>query len=191
MSKLVKGFKGLREFLGVDHIDDEHDDLEHEMDEFEEKAEKPQDKKNKKSKKEKEMDELEELEFSTPMQGAKTAKTQNSQAVQEPVQAEENGEDCQTIFIDPKDFSECKKIAKYIKNDQMVTLNLEYLEPAKAQRMMDFLMGAMLVTGAKFIQISSKVYTSVPKSVKVHYAGKKDMNGRIYSMEKDGEQEQY
>ncbi|MGL4402841.1 MAG: cell division protein SepF [Fusobacteriaceae bacterium] len=93
---------------------------------------------------------------------------------------EEDLENCQTIFVDPKNFSDCKKIANYIKNDRMVTLNLEYLDSETAQRMMDFLMGAMLIKGASFIEISKKVYTSVPKSVKVHYDGKKNINDRLY-----------
>ena len=87
----------------------------------------------------------------------------------------------QTIFIDPKSFNDCRKIAKYIKNDKMVTLNLEYLDSETAQRMMDFLMGAMLVKGASFIEINKKVYTAVPNNVKVHYDGKKNLNDKIYS----------
>ncbi|MGL5123937.1 MAG: cell division protein SepF [Fusobacteriaceae bacterium] len=93
---------------------------------------------------------------------------------------QENFENCQTIFIDPKSFGDCKKIANYIKQDRMVTLNLEYLDLETAQRMLDFLMGAMLVKGASFIEISKKVYTSVPKSVKVHYDGKKTINNKTY-----------
>lgn len=93
---------------------------------------------------------------------------------------DEDIENCQTIFVDPKNFTDCKKIANYIKSDRMVTLNLEYLDSETAQRMMDFLMGAMLIKGASFIEISKKVYTSVPKSVKVHYDGKKNINDKVY-----------
>lgn len=84
----------------------------------------------------------------------------------------------QTIFVDPKTFADCKKIATYIKNDKMVTLNLEYLDLPTAQRLMDFLAGAMCIKGASFIEISKKVYTAVPKSMKVYYEGKKDSRGR-------------
>lgn len=93
---------------------------------------------------------------------------------------QEKAENCQTIFIDPKSFGDCKKIANYIKEDRMVTLNLEYLDLETAQRMLDFLMGAMLIKEASFIEISKKVYTSVPKSIKVHYDGKKTINNRTY-----------
>lgn len=84
----------------------------------------------------------------------------------------------QTIFVDPKTFSDCKKIAAYIKSDKMVTLNLEYLDLPTAQRLMDFLAGAMSIKGASFIEISKKVYTAVPKSMKVYYEGRKDTKGR-------------
>lgn len=88
------------------------------------------------------------------------------------------GGTCQTIFVDPKTFADCKKIATYIKNDKMVTLNLEYLDTATAQRLMDFLAGAMSIKGATFTEITKKVYTAVPKSMKVYYEGKKDSRGR-------------
>ena len=88
------------------------------------------------------------------------------------------GGNYQTIFVDPKTFADCKKIATYIKNDKMVTLNLEYLDLPTAQRLMDFLAGAMSIKGSSFIEISKKVYTAVPKSMKVYYEGKKDSRGR-------------
>lgn len=94
---------------------------------------------------------------------------------------DEESSSYQTIFIDPKSFNDCKKIANYIKNDKMVTLNLEYLNSETAQRMMDFLMGVMLVKGASFIEISKKVYTAVPGNIKVHYEGKKNLNEKMYS----------
>ena len=88
------------------------------------------------------------------------------------------GGNYQTIFVDPKTFADCKKIATCIKSDKMVTLNLEYLDLPTAQRLMDFLAGAMSIKGASFIEISKKVYTAVPKSMKVYYEGKKDSKGR-------------
>ena len=71
-----------------------------------------------------------------------------------------------------------KESTPYIKSDKMVTLNLEYLDLPTAQRLMDFLAGAMSIKGASFIEISKKVYTAVPKSMKVYYEGKKDSKGR-------------
>ena len=49
----------------------------------------------------------------------------------------------QSVIIDPKKFEDCKKIANYIKDDKTVTLNLEHLDNETAQRIIDFLSGAM------------------------------------------------
>lgn len=91
-----------------------------------------------------------------------------------------NGSNCQTIFLDPKTFSDCRKIVDYIRADKMVTLNLEYLDEDTAIRLMNFLSGAMTVKEANYLVISKKVYTIVPKSMKVYYEDKKTMNPRIF-----------
>ncbi|WP_294727962.1 cell division protein SepF, partial [uncultured Fusobacterium sp.] len=46
-------------------------------------------------------------------------------------------EDYSTIFIDPKQFEDCKKIATYIEKEKMITINLENIGPNVAQRIMD------------------------------------------------------
>ena len=69
----------------------------------------------------------------------------------------------QSVIIDPKKFEDCKKIANYIKDDKTVTLNLEHLDNETAQRIIDFLSGAMSIKEAKLIEISKNVYVSVPK----------------------------
>ena len=38
-------------------------------------------------------------------------------------------EDYSTIFIDPKQFEDCKKIATYIEKEKMITINLENIGP--------------------------------------------------------------
>ncbi|MGL4308662.1 cell division protein SepF [Cetobacterium sp. SF1] len=93
---------------------------------------------------------------------------------------EESKGQYQTVFVDPRSFSDCKKIANYIKNDKMVTLNLEYLDNKEAQRMMDFLSGAMSIKEAKFVEISKKVYTSIPKAMKFHYEGRNELKQRSF-----------
>ncbi|MGY0393803.1 cell division protein SepF [Fusobacterium sp.] len=91
-----------------------------------------------------------------------------------------SGSNCQTIFLDPKAFSDCRKIVDYIRADKMVTLNLEYLDEDTAIRLMNFLSGAMTVKESNYLVISKKVYTIVPKSMKVYYEDKKTMNPRIF-----------
>lgn len=159
---MKKFFKGVKEFIGAgdEYEESEFDELEIERNPNIEPPKKVDVSQEKKA----------ELKVDTVI-----TNNYEEQKIQE-----EDLENCQTIFVDPKNFSDCKKIANYIKNDRMVTLNLEYLDSETAQRMMDFLMGAMLIKGASFIEISKKVYTSVPKSVKVHYDGKKNINDRMY-----------
>ena len=68
-------------------------------------------------------------------------------------------EDYSTIFIDPKQFEDCKKIATYIEKEKMITINLENIGPNVAQRIMDFLAGAMEIKNASFAQIAKHVYS--------------------------------
>ena len=75
----------------------------------------------------------------------------------------------QSVIIDPKKFEDCKKIANYIKDDKTVTLNLEHLDNETAQRIIDFLSGAMSIKEAKLIEISKNVYVSVPKNINVFF----------------------
>lgn len=86
----------------------------------------------------------------------------------------------QSIIIKPEKFEDCKKIANYIKNDKTVTLNLENLDEKKAQRIIDFLSGAMSIKEAKFIEISKFVYTSVPKNINVYIDAKNDAKDSFY-----------
>lgn len=78
----------------------------------------------------------------------------------------ENKGDYQTVFVNPEKFEECKKIANYINEGKIVTLNLEGLSKEMAQRMIDFLAGAMEVKKARFVPVSKNVYVSVPNGVK-------------------------
>lgn len=96
------------------------------------------------------------------------------------LETEMGGTSYQTIFLDPKTYSDCKKIVDYIRADKMVTLNLEYLDEQTAVRLMNFLSGAMTVKDANYLMISKKVYTVVPKSMKVYYEDKKIISPKIF-----------
>ena len=90
---------------------------------------------------------------------------------------DENISDYQTIFVSPTSFEECKKIANYINKEKIVTVNLESLSNESAQRMLDFLSGAMEVKKARFITVSKKVYVSVPDGIKSYV---EDENNEIF-----------
>ena len=89
----------------------------------------------------------------------------------------ENTSDYQTIFVSPTSFEECKKIANYINIEKIVTVNFENLSNDSAQRMLDFLSGAMEVKKARFITVSKKVYVSIPDGIKSYV---EDENNEIF-----------
>lgn len=78
----------------------------------------------------------------------------------------------QTVFVEPKNYGECKKIANYIKENKTVTVNLENVDGGIAQRILDFLSGASSIKGANFIPVSKRVYVVVPESVEIVFDGK-------------------
>lgn len=97
---------------------------------------------------------------------------------------EEDGSSYSTVFIDPKQFEDCKKIAKYINMEKMITINLESVSPNIAQRIMDFLAGAMEIKNASFAQIAKNVYTIVPENMKVYYEGPKKREKKLIDLER-------
>lgn len=104
---------------------------------------------------------------------------------QEIVSHKDENTSCQTIFVNIKSFSECKKIANYIKEDKVVTLNLENVNNKEAQRILDFLSGAISIKEAKWVPISSKVFTSVPKNIQFVYDGKDVKDNALLNIEQD------
>lgn len=83
----------------------------------------------------------------------------------------------QSVFVEPKNYSECKKIANYIKENKTVTVNLENVESGIAQRILDFLSGASSIKGANFIDVSKRVYVIVPGEVEVVFDGRISSSG--------------
>lgn len=89
----------------------------------------------------------------------------------------------QSVIVDLKKYEDCKKIAQYIKKDKVVTLNLEYLDKDTAQRIVDFLSGAMCIKEARLIDISANVYVSVPKNINVFFdRGKKINKNNLFNL---------
>lgn len=82
------------------------------------------------------------------------------------------------VIRKPREFDDCKTIALDIKANKMVTINIEELDSATAQNLMDFLAGAMSITGAKFVPINKTVYTIVPAGLNI------DNDGRTVDNEK-------
>lgn len=78
----------------------------------------------------------------------------------------------QTIFINPKSYSESKKIANYIKLDKTVMVNLENLDSGIAQRILDFVLGAAAIKRGKVVPVGKRIYSIVPNRIEVVLDGK-------------------
>lgn len=154
-------FKDVKELVGINSIDDEIDEIDEYDGEAEEEA-------------------VEEVKKAPK-------KSFFSKKVKEELPEEENFEEddsYSTVFIDPKQFEDCKKIAKYIDQEKMITINLENVSPNVAQRIMDFLAGAMEIKNASFAQIAKNVYTIVPENMKVYYEGPKKREKKLIDLER-------
>lgn len=154
-------FKDVKELVGINSIDDEIDEIEEYEEEYEEEA-------------------AEEIKKAPK-------KSLFSKKVKEELPEEDNFEkdnNYSTVFIDPKQFEDCKKIAKYIDQEKMITINLESVSPNVAQRIMDFLAGAMEIKNASFAQIAKNVYTIVPENMKVYYEGPKKKEKKLIDLER-------
>lgn len=166
----VKGISSeVKELFGIDSVETDYDEQDTGIIDFT-TTEEPQE------------------EVKPKKQKAFFGKAKPSQAAKEIFSNDEDNamlNNCQTVFVDPKSFEEAKKIANYIVKDKMITINLESLDTKVAQRLMDFLAGAMKIKEASFVPISKKVYTIVPKSMKVYYEGKKDRKKSILEFERE------
>ena len=147
---IFKNFKQVLGFEGVEQTDELEDEI---LVETEEKLKENGDE-----------------DLSIPISSTNTIK-------KEVYQSSENISDYQTIFVSPTSFEECKKIANYINKKKIVTINLEGISNEEAQRLLDFLSGAMEVKKARFITVSKKVYVSVPDGIKSYV---EDGNNEIF-----------
>lgn len=155
-------FKDVKELVGINSVDDEIDENEDLEDEYEEEV-------------------IEEVK-KAPKRSIFGKKPKEEELPEENDIEQDNN--YSTVFIDPKQFEDCKKIAKYINLEKMITINLESVSPNIAQRILDFLAGAMEVKNASFAQIAKNVYTIVPENMKVYYEGPRKKEKKLIYLER-------
>lgn len=117
--------------------------------------------------------EKEELKTEFIVHGNQEPKEENQEEVEgnEILNQEEISEN-QTIFVEPTTFEECKKIANYIKNDRIVMMNLENIDSASAQRIIDFVSGALNIKNGEIVKVSKRIYTAIPNGMSIIFDGK-------------------
>ncbi len=78
------------------------------------------------------------------------------------------------IIRQPSTFNDSQEICDLLKQDRAVIINLEKVEPELAQKMMDFISGAIYALDAKIHQISGCIFCISPEKV--------DISGDYFAM---------
>lgn len=69
--------------------------------------------------------------------------------------------------FNPKDFTECEKIAAVLKRRKSCLINIHKLSNDSAQRLLDYLAGATYALNGKIKQVSDDVFLLTPKHLVV------------------------
>jgi len=78
------------------------------------------------------------------------------------------------IIRQPSSFDDSQEICDLLKQERAIIVNLEKVEPALAQKMMDFISGAIYALDAKIHQISGAIFCISPAKV--------DISGDYFTM---------
>lgn len=78
------------------------------------------------------------------------------------------------IIRQPSSFDDSQEICDLLKQDRAIILNLEKVDPVLAQKMMDFISGAIYALDAKIHQISGYIFCISPSKV--------DISGDYFAM---------
>lgn len=78
------------------------------------------------------------------------------------------------IIRQPSSFDDSQEICDLLKQDRAIIVNLEKVEPELAQKMMDFISGAIYALDAKIHQISGAIFCISPAKV--------DISGDYFNM---------
>ena len=78
------------------------------------------------------------------------------------------------IIRQPSSFNDSQEICDLLKQERAIIINLEKVEPELAQKMMDFISGAIYALDAKIHQISGAIFCISPEKV--------DISGDYFAM---------
>ena len=69
--------------------------------------------------------------------------------------------------VTPRKFSEIENVVKKINRKEAVIVDFEEITPRVAQRMLDFLSGAIFVLNGTIKKVKNKTYVLIPDGIKV------------------------
>jgi len=71
------------------------------------------------------------------------------------------------VVMKPQSFDEAQNICDHLKSKKPVIVNLEELEKESAQRLVDFLCGAVYALDGNIYKVSSSIFLITPQNVEV------------------------
>jgi len=91
-----------------------------------------------------------------------------------PVLSLHTSPEAKIIVVSPVAFDEAEKIASYLKGRKSVIVNFEHTPKETAQRIIDFLSGAVYVLNGSTLKITAETFLFVPSNFSVHPEGSTD-----------------
>jgi len=73
----------------------------------------------------------------------------------------------QVVVIQPEEFDEAKEIADHLKDRKPVVINLELMDKDSAQKIFDFLNGAIYALGGSVQKVAANIYLIAPYNVSI------------------------
>lgn len=78
------------------------------------------------------------------------------------------GNDTKMVLFDPRSFDEVEEVAKRIKENRAVVVNLHKLTKEYAQRTIDFLTGVIFALDGEIKKVGNNVILCTPRTMGVH-----------------------
>lgn len=73
----------------------------------------------------------------------------------------------QVVVVQPEAFDEAKEIADHLKERKPVVINLELMDKDSAQKIFDFLNGAIYALGGNVQKVATNIYLIAPYNVSI------------------------
>ena len=83
----------------------------------------------------------------------------------------------EVVFVKPVRFEDCVNVARYIKEDKIVNMNLSQLDDKDSRRVLDYISGAIFITRAEIVNVGNKVFCSIPKGKEYLNETQKEIRG--------------
>jgi cell division inhibitor SepF len=82
------------------------------------------------------------------------------------------------IFFKPTRYEECTKYIKHLRRKEIVHINLSEMGDEDAQRILDFVSGAIFIQEGEVVNLGNKIYCVIPKPneyMEAYKGGKKSL----------------